>query len=271
MVAAALTVGWQPQVVFVREEVAEELGERLGLLAPGTAAAERPAVFGVSERVARHISTLETAPDVVAVLPLPERGAAALRRLAARSVGPGEPLADAGTRPRGSADIVVYLDGLQDPGNVGTLIRAAAAFGAAALVTSAGAADPYGPKAVRAAMGATFGLPVVAGVSLGDVAAVLSTAAVYGLVAHDGEVLGGAELRTPAILVIGAERAGISAAALAYVERRLTIALSTPASAGVESLNAGVAGAIALYELTRRPAGASADPSRRRPAAAQEG
>ena len=92
----------------------------------------------------------------------------------------------------------------------------------------------------------------------------------YGLAAHDGEPLDRAELERPAVLVVGAERAGLSRAALAHVGRLVTIPLSVAPGAAVESLNAGVAGAIALYEFSRRPAGAPEDPSRRSPAA-QEG
>jgi TrmH family RNA methyltransferase len=164
----------------------------------------------------------------------------------------------------------VYVDGVQDPGNVGTLIRAAVAFGASALVTSPGSADPYGPKTVRSAMGALFGLQVFPELPLADLVDQLPLATVYGLAAHEGEPLDEAELRRPAILVVGAERAGLSRAALAHVGRLVTIPLSAPPGGAVESLNAGVAGAIALYEFSRRSAGASEDPSRRSPAA-QEG
>ncbi len=261
MVAAALGAGWRPQAVFLREEAADELGERLGLAPPAEpptgaqppAAGPPPGVFVVSERVAARISTLDTPADVVAVLPLPER-----RSLA--SVLP---------TPAGDT-LVVYVDGVQDPGNVGTLIRAAAAFGASALIASPASADPYAPKTVRASMGALFALPVLAGLQPADVAGRLPDATVYGLAAHGGEPLTAASLTRPAVLVVGAERAGVSEAAAALVDRLVTIPLAPGASDAVESLNAGVAGAIALYELSRRAAGAFEDPSRRS-TAAQEG
>lgn len=271
MVAAALRAGVRPQAVFLHEEAADELGEQLGLLpgrvargpvagsgaapagAPDTAVpALAPGVFVVSDRVAARLSTLETPADVVAVVPLPGR------RPLSSLAGPA------------GACLVVYVDGVQDPGNVGTLIRAAAAFGASALVTSPGAADPYGPKAVRASMGALFALPVLADLQLADVAGHLPDVTVYGLAAHGGEPLSGAGLRRPAVLAVGAERAGLSGAARACVDRLVTISLAPGATGAVESLNAGVAGAIALYEFSRRPAGASDDPSRRT-GAAQEG
>ncbi len=244
MVAAALAAGCRPQAVFLREAAADELCERLGL--------EPASVFTVSDRVAAHISTLETPADVAAVLPLPEH------RPVASLLGPATGL------------LVVYVDGVQDPGNLGTLIRAAVAFGASALVTSSGSADPYGPKTVRASMGALFAMPVFAEVPLAEVVDQLPAATVYGLVAHGGEALDGAGLERPAVLVVGAERAGLSRAALAQVGRLVTIPLASSPAGTVESLNAGVAGAIALYEFSRRPAGAPEDPSRRSPAA-QEG
>jgi len=266
VVAAALAAGWRPQVVFLREDVADELGERLSLVpadpaeggpsqGPGAAAGPpAPGVFVVSDRVAARLSTLETPVAVVAVLPLPERRAAAALA----------------TPAAGRDALVVCVDGLQDPGNVGTLIRAAAAFGASAVVTSQGAADPYGPKTVRASMGALFALPVVAGVEVAEVVAGLPDAVVYGLDAHRGEPLGATALTRPAVLVVGAERAGLSAAAARRVDHLLTIPLAPARPGAVESLNAGVAGAIALYEFARRSSGAAEDPSRRADAA-QEG
>lgn len=266
MVAAALAAGWRPQVVFLREDVADELGERLSLVpadpaeggpsqGPGAAAGPpAPGVFVVSDRVAARLSTLETPVDAVAVLPLPERRAAAALA----------------TPAAGRDALVVCVDGLQDPGNVGTLIRAAAAFGASAVVTSQGAADPYGPKTVRAGMGALFALPVLAGVEVAEVVEGLPDAVVYGLDAHRGEPLDATALTRPAVLVVGAERAGLSAAAARRVDHLLTIPLAPARPGAVESLNAGVAGAIALYEFARRSSGAAEDPSRRADAA-QEG
>jgi RNA methyltransferase, TrmH family len=264
VVAAALAAGWRPQAVFLREEAADELGERLGL--------DPAYVHVVDERVAARISSLDTPADVAAVLPLPRR------RPVSSLLAPATSPKTAALRPAGAASpaagaaalLVVYVDGVQDPGNVGTLIRAAAAFGASAVATSSGSADPYGPKTVRAAMGALFALAVFPDVPLADVAGQLPAVTVYGLAAHGGAAITEASLRRPAVLVVGAERAGLSSAALAHVGELVTIPLAATAPGAVESLNAGVAGAIALYEFSRRSAGAPEDPSRRAPAA-QEG
>ena len=277
MVAAALAAGWRPQAVFLREEAADELGARLGLSGAADAGLSRsdgppPGVFVVSERVAARLSTLETPADVTAVLPLPERRplSSLLRpatspKTAALRPGTGEPAA-----AQMAGLLIVYVDGVQDPGNVGTLVRAAAAFGASALVTSPGSADLFGPKTVRASMGALFAVRVFAELQLADVVDQLPAVTVYGLTAHGGEALGASGLERPAVLVVGAERAGLSRTVSAHVDRLVTIPLAPAAAAAVESLNAGVAGAIALYEFSRRAAGASEDHSRRSPAA-QEG
>jgi len=261
LVAAGLAAGRRPQVVFVRAERAGELSARLGLSAEGGPAA---AVYPVAERVAERIGTLETPADVMAVFPLPER--LALTTLPGAGGAPGE---DA---PRGAAGevLVVFADGIGDPGNMGTLLRAAVAFGATALATAPGSADLYGPKTVRAGMGAVFALPLFPEVRLADVLAALPGAAVYGLAAHEGLPLAAAALRRPAVLVVGGERPGLSREALAHVTQLITIPLAPGLLGGAESLNAGVAGAIALYEFTRRPAGGADDPPGVRPAP-QEG
>jgi TrmH family RNA methyltransferase len=205
-----------------------------------------PAVYPVTERVAGKISTLETPPDVMAVFPL----------LATRPL----------SLLHGADALIVYTDGVQDPGNMGTLLRAAAAFGAAAVVAGSGSADLYGPKTVRASMGAMFAVPLVAETRLGDLVAALGAPVVYGLAAHEGESLRGVELRRPAVLVVGSERQGISAEARRFVTRYVTIPLAPAWSGLVESLNAGVAGAIALYEFSRRECTASDRPTGHAPA-----
>ena len=225
-VVAGIAAGHRPQVVFVRAERALELSARLRLSGGGGPAADGahtapPAVYPVEERVAEKISTLETPPDVMAVFPLPERRA--LTTLPGTGGAGGE---DAPPGAAGEA-LVVFADGIGDPGNMGTLLRAAVAFGATALATAPGSADLYGPKTVRAGMGAVFGLPLFPEVRLADVLAALPGAAVYGLAAHEGAPLAAAGLRRPAVLVVGAERPGLSGEALAHVTQLITIPLAS--------------------------------------------
>jgi TrmH family RNA methyltransferase len=145
--------------------------------------------------------------------------------------------------PRGDLPAVgLALWRVGDPGNVGTLIRAADALGPAFVALSGGCADPTGPKATRASMGALFRVPVVAFDE--------PTGRRVALVAHGGPPLDEIELVGPTTFVLGAEREGLPSEVLAQCSGRATIPLATDA----ESLNVAMAGAIALYELSRRRA-----------------
>jgi len=148
--------------------------------------------------------------------------------------------------------VTFYLDRVGDPGNVGTLIRSGVAFGLGGLVCSPGTADPYGPKAMRAGMGAQFLLPVVTEVSTLDLRARLESLAARGervpavLVAdpHQGDDVRTVHLETGAVVVLGAERSGPGAE---WVDvRRVTIFQSR-----FDSLNVAMAGTILAYELCR--------------------
>ena len=115
-------------------------------------------------------------------------------------------------------------------------------------------------------MGAVFGVPLWPELPLRELLDRLPGAEVYGLAAHGGTPIGEVRRGAPAVLVVGAERPGLSAEALDCVTQLVTIPLAPAMAGAVESLNAGVAGAIALYEFSRRSAGASEDRPRRSPA-----
>jgi TrmH family RNA methyltransferase len=147
--------------------------------------------------------------------------------------------------PRGDVpDAGLALWRVGDPGNVGTLIRTADALGPAFVALSEGSADPTGPKAMRASMGAVFRVPVVPF----EHAAGRRIA----LVARGGHPLEEVELAGPTTFVLGAEREGLPEDVLSRCDERATIPLATEA----ESLNVAIAGAIALYarhvQSTRR-------------------
>lgn len=127
-----------------------------------------------------------------------------------------------------------------DPGNVGTLLRAADGLGPAYLALSSGCADPTGPKALRASAGAVFRVST----ARFDEAPGRKIA----LVAHGGSPLPEIELPPVTTFVLGAEREGLPDEILADCDDRATI----PLARGAESLNVGVAGALALYEWRRR-------------------
>jgi TrmH family RNA methyltransferase len=129
---------------------------------------------------------------------------------------------------------------VSDPGNVGTLVRTADALGPAFVALSPGCADPTGPKALRASMGAVFRVP------LADFDEAPSP--LVALVPRAGRPLAELELGERVTFVLGAERAGLPEDVLARCDE----AASIPVAAGAESLNVASAGAIALYELGRR-------------------
>ena len=127
-----------------------------------------------------------------------------------------------------------------DPGNVGTLVRAADALGPAFVATSEGTADPTGPKALRGSMGALFRVPFV---GFDD-----APGRRIALVARGGRPLEALDFSGPTTFVLGAEREGLPEEVLLRCEERATI----PLAADADSLNVALAGAIALYELSRK-------------------
>jgi TrmH family RNA methyltransferase len=146
-------------------------------------------------------------------------------------------------RPLGP--LCVFLHGVKDPGNVGTILRSAAAFGAASVAMGPGCADPFGPKAVRASMGAVFEVALARAPQLSE----LPTPTVA-LVADAGA---GAPLDTlplagGATLIIGAEREGLPAQLVHSADHVARIPITT------HSLNAAMAATVALYETSRRMA-----------------
>jgi RNA methyltransferase, TrmH family len=141
--------------------------------------------------------------------------------------------------PRDARDVTLALWRVSDPGNVGTLIRTADAFGAA-VALSPECADPLGPRALRATAGAIFRVPLVEWPEPSERS--------VALVAHGGDPLADVDLEPPLTLYIGAEREGLPESVVAQ-SHKATIPLPGEA----ESLNVAAAGAIALYELSRRP------------------
>lgn len=142
----------------------------------------------------------------------------------------------------------LLLDGVQDPGNLGTLVRAARAFALDGVVALDGTVDPWNPKAVRASAGASFRVPVLKAGWEDPVGPLLRERGVHLLVAEPGgEDVAGIRPSRPWALAIGSEARGPRAKVLEAAER----AVEVPMPGGAESLNAGVAGAILLYALGR--------------------
>jgi TrmH family RNA methyltransferase len=214
----AARTGLRPREIFTTQA-------GLGRFDPGRFESAGTAVFIVPDRVFARLSDLETPTGILAVFDLPERTAA---DVLARN-GP-----------------VLLLAGVSDPGNAGTLVRSAEAFGAAGVLFGRDGADPFAPKVVRAAMGSLFRLPVAAV----DADELLAAAAAAGrpVVATDvdGEDLAAAGIPANAVLAVGNERRGVR-----DWLPRWDRAVRVPQRTDTESLNAAVAGSIILYEASR--------------------
>jgi len=145
--------------------------------------------------------------------------------------------------------LIVIAAGLQDPGNLGTLIRSAEAFGAAGVVALPGTVSPWNAKALRASSGSAFRLPII-GASEDEVFSRLRSSGITLLaaVADRGLAASEVDLTKSAALLIGNEGRGLSEDLLNRAEGRVTI----PRSGPVESLNAAIAGSILLYEASRQ-------------------
>lgn len=146
--------------------------------------------------------------------------------------------------------LVLAAVDVQDPGNVGALVRAAEALGATGVVAVGASADPFGWKALRAAMGSAFRLPAL---RLDDVSALLQDASARGaqtvaLVPRGGAAPSALDLTRPTCLLLGGEGPGLPAAVIDGADARLSLPMAVP----VESLNVAVAGALALYEAAQQ-------------------
>jgi tRNA G18 (ribose-2'-O)-methylase SpoU len=196
----------------------------------------------------------ERAPELIAVAALPPDSMARLAPGAASRGGAGLGVATHGGA--GGAGLGVVFDRPTGPGNIGTLIRSADAFGAEGVVVTGHAADPYDPRSVRASAGSLFAVPVIRVASHREVLAWRDTLPPAGrpqLVATDehGDVdVAEADLAGPTYIVVGNETNGLSAAWRDACEMTVRIPMTGSAS----SLNAASAATVVLYEAARQRA-----------------
>ena len=142
--------------------------------------------------------------------------------------------------------LCVYLHGVGDPGNVGAVLRSAQAFGASSVALGPGTADPFGPKAVRASMGAVFAVRLARADSVAALpGTTVALAAGRGRPLTEVSRSDRAQRGQEVTLLIGSEREGLPEEAIAAADQVAHIAIET------ESLNAAMAATIALYEITR--------------------
>jgi len=216
---AALARGIVPRQVFVLEGH-EELAEGVG----------KSDLYTCPWPVMEKLSELGSGSRVVAVFDFLEQ---AIPRDLTEGRGP-----------------LLYLCGMGDPGNVGTLIRSAASLGVSGVALAPGTADPYSPKSLRATMGAIFQVPVFIALEPADLISRARAAAVDIVCAdpHDGVELWQADLAKDFALVLGSEREGVPEELL----RAATTTVRIPQAATTESINVAMAGTVVLYEALRQ-------------------
>lgn len=223
-IAQALASGAAPRLLVYdpdREDAAGELEALQAALPPGTA------VLTADAAVLATVGETVTTQGLVAAFPI---------------LKPSLAVPDAASAP------VLVLDRIRDPGNLGTLLRSAAAAGAHAVLLSEGCADPYGPKVVRASAGALFTVPFAL-LGWAQMANLLTGVERRYAAAADGAVpYHAAELARGCAILVGNEADGLGGQALSLASRSVRI----PIEPGVESLNAAVAGSVLLFEARRQ-------------------
>lgn len=196
-------------------------------------------------QLSSHVETVVVPDDVFAGVVATEtpQGVAALVKIPAYTL---EDVAKA------EDSLVVVAAGVQDPGNLGTLVRSAEAFGAAGVVTTEGSASQFNPKVIRASAGSMFRLPVVKAEAKEIVATLRAKEMrLMATSSHKGTPIDEADLTGGVALFIGNEGAGLPKAVANEMDETLVI----PHAGRVESLNAAVAASVLLYEASRQRRG----------------
>jgi TrmH family RNA methyltransferase len=220
--------------------VAEDAQDRLeGLpLPPGTE------VLLLPRALLDSVLQTETPQPVAALVEVPDW-------TLAHVLGPGKQ----------SAPLILVLAGLQDPGNLGTILRSAEAFGASGIIALPGTVSQWNPKAVRASAGSVFRMPFIA-TTADECFPSLRQAGIHILTTtvRAAEPLDFCDLTGPIAFLIGNEGSGVPHNLAAHADSALTI----PCPGAVESLNAAVAASVLLYESSRQRMTASGGPAQHR-------
>lgn len=198
----------------------------------------------VIEHLERAGTQVASATESVMAAASPARSPSGVVALATR------PVYDLTTTLRRAPQLVLLVVGVQDPGNVGALVRSAEAAHASGVIVSGASADPFGWKAIRGSMGSVFRLPTVMAEEPRDVVRLARKRHLRILAAapRQGQSIFDVNLLDPSLIAIGGEGPGLGSDLIAMADEVVTI----PMSGRVESLNVGVAGALLLYEAFRQ-------------------
>ncbi|MDX2266610.1 MAG: RNA methyltransferase [Bryobacter sp.] len=211
----AKQAGWRAVAAFTSGQIEEPGKEALGK--------EAPEATRVPTALMKELSSLDHPAGWIALMEAPPREPWEIQQ----------------------EDLVLVLDGIQDPGNAGTLLRSAEAFGVAGVIALRGTVELFSPKVIRASAGSIFRIPVRRQCQWEDLHFPAGFP-LYAAMPSGGKRPSKVDWRRGGAILIGNEGAGVSRE-LAALAQPLTIPTHS-----VESLNAAVAGAILLYEATRR-------------------
>lgn len=241
---------WQRLVRDSRERRSERRAviEGVHLVAAYLAQGARPLALLVSEAGLRHseVALLAQRAEIEPVL-LPDSLFGTIADTETPTGIAAEIEIPAGEEKLSVSSGCVFMEGIQDSGNVGTIVRSAAAFGLSDVVLAQGCADPWSPKALRAGMGGHFALRIIEAADLSKMIDRFGGKIVC-TVARDGTPVHELDLGGRLGWIFGSEGRGVSEALVAKAAHRATI----PMAAGVESLNVAAAAAICLYEARRQ-------------------
>ncbi|MBA3530858.1 MAG: RNA methyltransferase [Ardenticatenales bacterium] len=218
LVGDAVATGITPDLLFFTQAALETARVQSLVEAHG------PVAWEVSEAVMTEMAGTVTPQGVAAIVPLPALP------------WPEQPT------------LLLIADGVRDPGNLGTLLRSAAAAGVEGVIVPRGTVDPWADKVLRAGMGAHFRLPIYEGLTWDAVLSLLT-----GLTVRLGDAQGDAlydqvDWTLPSALIIGGEASGAGEAARQRTDEIITISMAN----AVESLNAAVAGSVMMFEAFRQ-------------------
>jgi TrmH family RNA methyltransferase len=238
----ALRSGLEPEALLVSEAGEREVERILRAASENEAVVPRSRILRTTNKLFQGVAGTDAPQGVAALFRQPTWGLDDVLR------GPAV--------MREHAPLVVVMAAVQDPGNVGTILRSAEAFGATGAVAARGTADPWSPKALRASAGSALRLPLLRGMAIPVLLAQLRIARVKiyaassgpGGASSAGEMVAQTDLRDSIAIFIGSEGAGLPV----EVARAADAVISIPTGGAVESLNAGVAASIVLYEAARQ-------------------
>jgi TrmH family RNA methyltransferase len=232
LIGDALASGFKPDFVFYTASdsnlttanaiAGDQQGSRLFASLLETLYAQNVAAIEVTPEVMQHVSETESPQGIIAVVPIPEL-------------------------PVPDTDLVLILDGIADPGNLGTILRTSAASGVGVVVLAPRCVDPYNPKVLRSGMGAHFRIPVLRK-SWREIEADYGTMQTT-LADSDGTIAHyDVDWKQPSVVIIGGEANGADDSAKAFAKTVVSI----PMAGTTESLNASVAAGVILFEIRRQ-------------------